>query len=92
VETNGRTLLDAVKAVAARAEQAEQERDRLRTFAREVLDGYRTGVVGDVDGGWLQDRALELGLLVSSDSEDDGNFYLCAALSPQDTQRQEPTE
>jgi hypothetical protein len=30
VETNGRTLLDAVKAVAARAEQAEQERDLAR--------------------------------------------------------------
>jgi hypothetical protein len=70
---------------------AEQERDRLRnrlrTFAREVLDGYRTGVVGDIDGGWLEDKALELGLLVASDSENEDAIYrLAAALAPQDGQ------
>jgi hypothetical protein len=38
VETNGRTLLDAVKAVAARAEQVEQERDRLREALEKIAD------------------------------------------------------
>jgi hypothetical protein len=53
-----------------------------------VLDGYRTGVVGDIDGGWLEDKALELGLLVAGSSEDgEANYYLAAALSPQDGPR-----
>jgi hypothetical protein len=38
----------------------------LIAFARAVLDGYHTGEVGDIDGGWLQEKALELGLLRAS--------------------------
>lgn len=53
----------------------------LRKFARAVLDGYQTGVVGDIDGGWLEDYALGLGLLVDRiEQDDDPNYYLCPSL------------
>jgi len=63
----------------------------LALFARAVLDGYVTGVVGDIDGGWLQDKAAELGLIVESGSDDDPNLFLCddlAALAVPQTDRE----
>jgi len=53
----------------------------LKDFAVAVLDGYRTGIVGDIDGGWLQDKALELGLIVDKGLEDDPNYYLADCLT-----------
>ena len=65
--------------------------DTLKTFARDVLDGYRTGVlVGDIDGGWLQDHALALGLLVESGSDADPNYYLSPALRADPAPEREP--
>lgn len=60
--------------------EREKHLETLKAFARAVLDGYRTGEVGDIDGGWLQDKALELGLLVASDAEGDPNFYISPTL------------
>lgn len=54
----------------------EQEKEALREFACEVLSGYRDGCVGDIDGGWLQEKAIELGLLVALD--DDGSLFQIA--------------
>ena len=48
----------------------------LREFARECLAGYRDGSVGDLDGGWLQEKAIELGLLVECGTE--GELYRIA--------------
>ena len=51
-----------------------------RTFALAVLDGYRTGAVGDIDGAWIEDEALSLGLLVESGTEGDPNYYISPQL------------
>lgn len=51
--------------------------ETLRTFARAVLDGYETECIGDIDGWWLEKKALELGLLV----ECSGGYGLLPALS-----------
>lgn len=45
----------------------------LFTFARECLAGYVDGSVGDLGGAWLQDKAIELGLLKECGSE--GKLY-----------------
>ena len=52
----------------------------LKLFARDVLTGYQTGVVGDVSGDWLEARALELGLLVESGGDCNSGFHLSPAL------------
>ena len=41
------------------------ELTKLKAFALWALDGYRDGDIGDIDGGALQDKAEELGLLVA---------------------------
>lgn len=40
---------------------------KLEQFALAVLEQSRADWLGDVEGGWLQDRAEELGLLVPQD-------------------------
>jgi hypothetical protein len=58
------------------------QNEALRTFARECLAGYVDGSVGDLDGGWLQDKALELGMLMESGTDDDPLYYVADWLSP----------
>lgn len=77
---------EILREFALRARPALSD-EALRTFALEVLDGYRTGVVGDIDGGWLQDRALALGLLVMH--EDGGDCYIADALTAPAARQQE---
>jgi hypothetical protein len=68
------TKADSVDSLTAAQNEA------IRTLVREVLDGYRTGEVGDIDGGWLQDRALGLGLLHETGSEDEPLYCLAGFL------------
>ncbi len=84
------TVASTLEDVASRLGAAEPSRvpraqepgtETLRAFACAVLDGYVTGVVGDLDGGWLQDKALELGLLVESGNDGDGLYYLSPFLA-----------
>lgn len=62
-----------------------QQIETLRDFALKMLDGYRTGEVGDIDGGWLQDEAVSMGLLVLRPQEEDevALYYLADWLTPQ---------
>ena len=50
------------------------------TLVREVLDGYATGVVGDIDGGWLESRAMELRLIEDCGSGDFDGYVLAPFL------------
>ncbi len=51
--------------------------EALRTFAQAVMEAWP---YGDVDGGWLQDKALELGLLEKREDQCQpcGESCLCA--------------
>jgi len=57
----------------------KREQQACVRLVRDVLNGYAIGCVGDVDGGWLEQRAFELGLLVESSSDDGDDVYV---LSP----------
>ena len=75
------------QALAAAAREPQDMAQALQEFAVCVLDGYRTGVVGDIDGGWLQDKAIELGLLVEG-AEGDPNVYVAPdLLAARETER-----
>lgn len=68
---NSNGFADADALAEKYLEQA-QTLETLRAFARYVLSGYRDGVVGDLDGGELQDTAVKMGLLVAAGEDEDG--------------------
>lgn len=63
--TEDRQLIDAVTSLSAPAGAAlamHAKLGPLAKFGALVLDEHR-GDLGDVDGGWLQEKAVECGLL-----------------------------
>ena len=56
----------------------EQERAKLVAFVLEILNGYSEGEVGDIDGGWLEDFALEHGFLEAKPESADDPLYCVA--------------
>lgn len=51
----------------------QRQAEACAKLAREILDGYATGEPGDIEGIWLEERALALGLLIEG-----GDGYILA--------------
>lgn len=65
--------------------EPETAAERYRLFAGMILKMHRNdGQPGDVDGGWLQDVATEIGLLEKFDVPTDGCGEGCACIGESD--------
>lgn len=81
-------------ALGAGGDRPPVQDEPLRQFALAVLNGYRDGECGDIDGGWLQDKAIELGLIVAGETanEDGEVLYHIAPHLLADPEGQQQTD